>query len=164
MQLSNQAVTPPGISTLCIWSKAILMPSTLLMGCHIHHLSISQWFLIVMMSSWQTLLYCNLSQRMSGCLPMGFPIWAPSIFTLCWRGFHPTNLLRTFEKSWGWLHHQHRQKSYEHWNHSLGNFGYKWGRWGKAGMITAFCRSDWAKVEPSDALLSLVQWHFLFLV
>ena len=29
---------------------------------------------------------------------------------------------------------------------------------GKLGMITAFCRSDQAKVEPLDALLILVQW------
>ena len=29
---------------------------------------------------------------------------------------------------------------------------------GKVGMITAFCRSDQAKVEPSDALSILYQW------
>ena len=29
---------------------------------------------------------------------------------------------------------------------------------GKLGMITTFCRSDQVKVEPSDALLTLVQW------
>ena len=29
---------------------------------------------------------------------------------------------------------------------------------GKLGMITAFCRTDQVKVEPSDALLTLVQW------
>ena len=31
----------------------------------------------------------------------------------------------------------------------------------KLGMITSFCRTDQAKVEPLDALLTLVQWDFL---
>ena len=28
----------------------------------------------------------------------------------------------------------------------------------KLGMLTAFCRTDQAKVEPSNALLTLIQW------
>ena len=31
---------------------------------------------------------------------------------------------------------------------------------GKLGIITTFCRSDQAKVEPLDALLTLVQWDW----
>ena len=42
MQPSNQGITPPGISTLCTQSKANLIRSTLLTGCHNHHLSITQ--------------------------------------------------------------------------------------------------------------------------
>ena len=33
-----------------------------------------------------------------------------------------------------------------------------WVGKGKLGMITTFCRSDQAKVEPLDALLNLVHW------
>ena len=60
-------------------------------------------------------------------------------------------------KSWGWLPHQSRQKSYRHWNHSLSDFSYRWGRGGKWGLITAFCRIDEAKVESVDTFLTLVQ-------
>ena len=65
---------------MCTQSKANLMPSTLLTGCHNYHPSISQWFLTLMMSSWQILLYCNFSLRMSGCPSMAFPICALSTF------------------------------------------------------------------------------------
>ena len=41
--------------------------------CPNHHLSIRWWFLIAMMSSWQILLYCNLSWKTSGCLFHGLP-------------------------------------------------------------------------------------------
>ena len=73
------------------------------------------------------------------------------------EAFLPTNLLGTVGKGWGWLPHQSGQKGYECWNCSLSNFSNRQGGWGKAGKITAFCRTDQAKVEPLDALSTLVQ-------
>ena len=133
MQPSNQRVTPLGISTLCIWSKANLMYCTLLTGYHNLHFSVSHWFLIVMMSSWWILLYWILLWGWVDFCPWA-SLSAHYLLSHCIReACHLTNLLTAVGKSWGQLHYQCGQKNYEHWNHSLGNFGYRWGRQEKSG-------------------------------
>ena len=140
MQSSNQGITPPGIFTLCTQWKANLMPSTLLTGCHNHHLSISQ--LIISDGYNELMMDPSLLQsfsedewmsihRLPYLCALHFHIVSEKLFT---QLTSPALL----KKCQGWLHHQCQQKSYEHWDHSPGNFGYSWGRWGKAGNDNYF--------------------------
>ena len=121
------------------------MPSTLLTGC------LNQWFLIVTRSSWWILPYCNLLWGWFDVCPWA-SLSACSLLLHCvGEAFHLTNLPSAVGKSWSQLHHQCKQKSCECWDHSISNFGYRWGRQRKAG-------NDNYLLEPSDAISTLVQW------
>ena len=124
------------------------MSSTLLTGCHNHHLSLSQQFLIVIMSS-------SLLQSFSEDKWMSIH-WLPYLCIIC---FHDV-LERLFT-----------QLTLALWGKPGANFITNVGRRamnaeitplaflvmdgvgeGKLGMITAFCRSDQAKLN--------LQMHF----
>ena len=69
-------------------------------------------------------------------------LFAHHLFSHCVReACLPTNLLSPVGNSWSWLPHQSWQKSYKHWNHSLSNFSYRWGRGEKAGADNCFLQN-----------------------
>ena len=88
----------------------------------------------------------RMSQSSAQCQPMISELLQGTFhpFSLSFgKAFHLTNCLSTVGKRWGWIPHQSGQKSNEHWNNSLGNFGYGWGRWGKAGNDNCLLQNWW---------------------
>ena len=133
------------------------MPSTLLTGCHNHHLSISQWFVIVTMSSWHILTLLQSFSEDEWMSIHGLPY----VCAICF--------LIVSERLFTQL------TSSALWRKAGADFITNMGRRAmsaeiiplailvmdgvvrkKLGMITAFCRSDQVKVEPLDALSSFV--------
>ena len=157
MQLSRQGITPPGISTLSISSETNLMPSTFLTGCHNYHLSVDQWSLIVMMSSWQIPLCCNLSLRISGCPSMNFPIWALCFCIVSERLFACLTSPALWGKARADFITNASRKATSTEITPLAILIMQGVGEGRLAIIPTFCQSDQAKVEPSDVLSTLVQ-------
>ena len=112
MQLWDQGITLPGISTLSIQTKTNHMPSTFLTKCHNHHLSFDQWSLIVRMSSWQIPLCCNLLWEWVDVCPWTSLSGHSPLLHCVGEMFFLTNLPSAVRKGPDWLHHQCWQKSW----------------------------------------------------
>ena len=88
---------------------------------------------------------------------MCFPICTLSIFTLCQRDFLPTNLFRPVGKAGADILTKVGRRAMSIEATPLAMLVRDEVEEGKLGMITAFCRTDQAKGEPLDSLLTLVQ-------
>ena len=89
---------------------------------------------------------------------MGFPICMHSAFAFIREALHPLNLPSTMEKGGANIITNADSRATNTEITPLEIMFMDGVGKGKLEMITTFCRSDEAKVKPSAALLTLVQW------
>ena len=140
--------TPPGISKLPIWSEANLMLFALLTGCHNYHPNLDWRSQSAMMSFWQILLWFNNSLWMSGCLLANCLVWVPSTLGWSQRGYFTRLISQSCEM---------RSESTSPPAPAMAILISNGVGERSLGMVTVFCHSDQAKVQPSVILLILVQ-------